>query len=160
MISDHDMTEVVDRVKKSDTDLVVILGTKHARLINMLDRETAVFRLPLVTIMISDISDSIDLRLDTNILIIEQSDNSDGYQLKEIYAIKKGKKIKRVIGSWSRSSGLSMEVLNVYERRQNLGGIQLRDAILPYAKISKPYFDQDNHVIRTGGVFQGYICHE
>ena len=107
------MTEVVDRVKKSDTDLVVILGTKHARLINMLDRETAVFRLPLVTIMISDISDSIDLRLDTNILIIEQSDNSDAYELEEIYSIKKGKKIKRVIGSWSRSSGLSMEVLDV-----------------------------------------------
>ena len=151
------MTEVVDNVKKSNADLVVFLGTNHATLIDILDRETAVFRLPLVTIMMSDIPDSIDLRLDTNILRLEQNEISNGYQLREIYSVMKGPKITRVIGTWSTSAGLSVEIFNVYERRQDLGGIQLRDALLPYAKITKPYFDGDDNVIRTGGVFQGYI---
>ena len=149
------MTEVADNVKKSNAEVVVFVGTNHGKLIDTLDRDTAVFRLPLVTITMGDISDSIDLRLDTNILIIEQNDNSDDYQLKEVYSIKNGPKIKRVIGTWSPRAGLSVQTLNVYERRQNLGGIQLRDALLPYAKITKPYYDQYENVIRTGGAFQG-----
>ena len=160
------MTEVADNVKKSNAEVVVFVGTNHGKLIDTLDRHTAVFRLPLVTITMDDISDSIDLRLDTNILIIEQNDNSDDYQLKEVYSIKNGPKIKRVIGTWLPRAGLSVQTLNVYERRQNLGGIQLRDALLPYAKITKPYYDQYKNVIRTGGAFQGdkflnslLICH-
>ena len=149
------MTEVADNVKKSNAEVVVFVGTNHGKLIDTLDRDTAVFRLPLVTITMGDISDSIDLRLDTNILIIEQNDNSDDYQLKEVYSIKNGPKIKRVIGTWLPRAGLSVQTLNVYERRQNLGGIQLRDALLPYAKITKPYYDQYENVIRTGGAFQG-----
>ena len=112
-------------------------------------------RLPLVTIMTSGVSDDVNLRLDTNIVSVEHSGSPDDYLLKETYSIKSGPKISQIIGTWSRSGGLAVKILNVYERRQNLGGIQLRDAILPYAKITKPHFDSNYKVLESGGVFQG-----
>lgn len=142
-------------VTNSNTDLIVFLGNNHSKLIDTLDKKTAVFRPPLVTIMMGDNTESVDLRLDTNIVSIEQNGESDNYLLKDIYSIKKGPKLSREFGTWSRDAGLSVKMLNVYERRQNLGGIQLRDAILPYAKITKPKFDKNNKVIESGGVFQG-----
>ena len=154
---EQDMTEIVENIMNSNVELIVFMGNNHGKLIDILDRDTAVFRLPLVTIMMDDVSDRLDLRLDTNILIIDQNDNTDNYQVKEVYSVKKGPKITRVVGNWSMRARFSLENLNVYERRQNLGGIQLRDALLPYAKITKPYYDQDDYVIRSGGVFQGYI---
>ena len=144
-------------VTNSNTDLIVFLGNNHSKLIDTLDKKTAVFRPPLVTIMMGDNTESVDLRLDTNIVSIEQNGESDNYLLKDIYSIKKGPKLSREFGTWSRDAGLSVKMLNVYERRQNLGGIQLRDAILPYAKITKPKFDKNNKVIESGGVFQGCI---
>ena len=155
LISDEEMTEILDNVKKSNVDLIVFLGTNHTRLIKILDRETALFRLPLVTIMVNGASVNVNLRLDTNIVSFEQSGGPDKYLLTETYSIKNGPKLSQVIGTWSRSNGLAVSILNVYERRQNLGGIQLRDAILPYAKITKPHFDSNYKVTGSGGVFQG-----
>ena len=97
------------------------------------------------------------LRLDTNIVSVEQNGGPDDYLLKDIYSIKKGPQMRKEFGTWSKEAGLSVKVLNVYERRQNLGGIQLRDAILPYAKITKPNFDKNDNVIGSGGVFQGHM---
>ena len=138
-------------------DLVVFLSTNHSKLIDTLDKETTVFRLPLITIMMGDNTESVDLRLDTNIVSIEQDPGPDNYLLRDIYSIKKGPKMSRKFGTWSRDAGLSVKIMNVYERRQNLGGIQLRDAILPYAKITKPNFDKNDYVIGSGGVFQGCL---
>ena len=144
-------------VKDSNQDLVVFLGTNHTNLITTLDKETYVFRLPLVTIIMGDITDMINLRLDTNIVSIEHNSETNGYLLKDIYSIKKGPKVSKEFGTWSIDAGLTVKTLNVHERRQNLGGIQLRDALLPYAKITKPTFDQNDQVIESGGVFQEYL---
>ena len=149
------MSDIVKNVKDSNTDLIIFLSTNHTNLIETLDKETAVFRPPLVTIMMGDNTDSVDLRLDTNIVSIEHNGGPNKYLLKDIYSIKKGPELSREFGTWSRDAGLSVKMLNVYERRQNLGGIQLRDGILPYAKITKPNFDKNNKVIESGGVFQG-----
>ena len=151
------MSDIVKNIKNSNMDLVVFLSTNHSKLIDMLDKETTVFRLPLITIMMGDNTESVDLRLDTNIVSIEQDPGPDNYLLRDIYSIKKGPKMSRKFGTWSRDAGLSVKILNVYERRQNLGGIQLRDAILPYAKITKPNFDKNDNVIGSGGVFQGCL---
>ena len=57
-------------------------------------------------------------------------------------------------GSWSPKTGLSIKTSNVLERGQNLNGVELRDSVLPYAKISKPVYDGNGNVIKSGGIFQ------
>ena len=63
-------------------------------------------------------------------------------------------KNRNVFGTWSESGGLSVESPNVCERRKDLGDVQLRDAIMPYAKLTKLYFDTNENIIGTGGVYQ------
>ena len=138
--------------------MIVFFGTEHNKLIQMLDMESNIFRLPIpmAAIMGSDnVITNVSLRLDTNIVTIEESGGSDNYNLRETYSIKKGSKISNIFGTWSKSGGLSVNTTNVYERRKNLGGVELRDAILPYTKITQPIMDNNGNVIDSGGVFQG-----
>ena len=81
-------------------------------------------------------------------------DSPNLYLLEESYAIKGGPKITRIIGSWSYKTGLTIKTANLLERRKNLNGIELRDSVLPYAKISKPVYDDQGNVIKSGGIFQ------
>ena len=119
--SDQDMTILVKAVAESDANMVVFVGNSHNKLIQLLDTETTVFRFPKVTIM-KDVKPNISLRLDTNIVEIEEG---DGYLLRETYAIKGQFKRRNFFGTWSPSDGLSVEIPNVCERRENLGGVVL-----------------------------------
>ena len=148
--SDEDVTVLVKAVSESDADMVVFVGTSHKKLIELLDAETTVFRFPTVTIM-KDVNPNVSLRLDTNIVEVEEG---DGYILTETYAVKGQVKNRNVFGTWSESGGLSVESPNVCERRQDLGGVQLRDAIMSYAKLTKLHFDTNENIIGTGGVYQ------
>lgn len=145
------MAELVEAVADSSADLVVFVGTSHTKLIELLDAETAVFRLPIVTIM-KDVNPNVSLRLDTNIVEVEENDGH--HLLRETYAVKGQVKNRIIFGTWSDSGGLTIENQNVCERRQDLGGVQLRDAIMPYAKLTKLYFDNNENLINTGGVYQ------
>ena len=148
--SDEDVTVLIRAVTESDADMVVFVGTSHKKLIELLDAETTVFRFPTVTIM-KDVNPNVSLRLDTNIVEVEEG---DGYILTETYAVKGQVKNRNVFGTWSESGGLSVESPNVCERRQDLGGVQLRDAIMSYAKLTKLHFDTNENIIGTGGVYQ------
>ena len=148
--SDEDMNMLVKAVAESDADMLVFVGQSHKKLIELLDAETTVFRFPRVTI-VKDVNPNISLRLDTNLVEIEERDM---YLLRESYAVKKQFKSRNLFGTWSQSGGLSVEIPNVCERRGDLGGVNLRDAIMPYAKLTKLYFDANENVIGTGGVYQ------
>ena len=150
------MDNIISVVNYSDADIIVFLGTNHTKLIQKLDMETNVFRLPMAAIMTSDdAATNISLHLDTNIVSVEESNDSDIYILREMYSIKKGPRISSIYGNWSEVDGLSVSMVNVHERRKNLGGIELRDAILAYTKIIKPITDQNGNVVDSEGVFQG-----
>ena len=150
------MDSIISGVKYSDADIIIFLGTNHTKLIQKLDLETNVFRLPMAAIMTyDDAAVNISLHLDTNIVSVEESNYSDNYILREMYSIKKGPRISNIYGNWSEDDGLSVSMANVHERRKNLGGIELRDAILPYTKITQPITDQNGNVVDSKGVFQG-----
>ena len=51
---------------------------------------------------------------------------------------------------------MTIKTPNMLDRRKNLNGIEIRDSVLPYAKASKPDYDSNGNVIRSGGVFQVY----
>ena len=148
---DEDLTALIKAVTESDADVIVFVGTNHLNLIRLLDIETNVFKYPKVTIM-KDANPNVSLHLDTNIVEVEEG---SGYLiLKETYAVKGQVKHRVLLGNWSESGGLHVESLNVCERRKDLGGVNLRDALMPYAKLTKLYFDNDGNIIATGGVYQ------
>ena len=145
-----DMTELKTAVADSNVHMVVFVGSSHTKLIELLNAETAVFRFPIVTIM-KDVNPNVSLHLDTNIVEVEEG---DGYLLRETYAVKGLVKYRNAFGTWSERGGLFVENPNVCERRRDLGGVQLWDAIMPYAKLTKLYFDSNRNIIGTGGVYQ------
>ena len=157
-ISDDAIDHLISGVKSFDAGVIVFLGAEHTKLIQMLDMESNIFRLPKVAIM-ANVTANVSLRLDTNIVTVEDSGDPDQYILKEIYSIKKGPQISNIFGTWSKNGGLTVSTANVHERRKNLGGIELRDAILPYTKITQPIKDNNGNVVDSGGAFQGpAIC--
>ena len=83
-------------------------------------------------------------------------DSPNLYLLGESYAIKRGPIINRTFGSWSHKTGLTIKTPNILERRKNLNGVEIRDSVLPYSKISQPKYDSEGNVISSGGIFQVY----
>ena len=145
------MTVLIKVVTESDADVIVFVGTNHLNLIKSLDSKTTVFKYPRVTIM-KDVKPNVSLHLDTNIVEVEEG---NGYLLlRETYAVKGQVKHRVLFGNWSESGGLLVDSPNVCERRQDLGGVNLRDSIMPYAKLTKLFFDNEGKIIATGGVYQ------
>ena len=89
-----------------------------------------------------------------NILVVTYFASPNLYILEESYAIKKGPTINSAIGSWSNKTGLTIKTPELLERRGNLNGVEIRDSVLPYSKISQPQYDSEGNVNGTGGIFQ------
>ena len=72
--SDQDMQGVVDLVnnRDMDIDLAVFLGTNHTKLMKMLNNKTQIFKLPYTTLIPKPEMGNIELRLDTNVVSIEE----------------------------------------------------------------------------------------
>ena len=68
------MQGVVDQVNNRDVDidLAVFLGTNHTKLMKMLNNKTQIFKLPYTTLIQKSEIGNIDLRLDTNVVAIEE----------------------------------------------------------------------------------------
>ena len=68
------MQGVVDNINNRDVDidLAVFLGTNHTKLIKILNNKTNIFKLPYTTLITKSETGNIDLRLDTNVVAIEE----------------------------------------------------------------------------------------
>ena len=68
------MQGVVDQVNNRDVDidLAVFLGTNHTKLLKLLNDKTNIFKLPYTTLMPKSEMGYIDLRLDTNVVAIDE----------------------------------------------------------------------------------------
>ena len=56
----------------ADIDLAIFLGTNHIKLQKLLNNKTNIFKLPYTTLMPKSEMGSIDLRLDTNVVTIDE----------------------------------------------------------------------------------------
>ncbi len=97
---------------------------------------------------------NIPLRLDTNIVIIEEATNDGGFILSDIYAIKSGPPIKKQIGTWDHANRLKLAFPNVLERRTDLGGVTLKNTILPYSVACMVTYDDKGNVVNSTGFLQ------
>ena len=75
------------------------------------------------------------LRLDNNIIFIDQREIE--MELLEKYMVGNDKLISSQVGSWSIGKGLNITAASLFERRDNLHGITLRNGIMSW----KPLID-------------------
>ena len=68
------MQGVVDNINNRDVDIdiAVFLGTNHIKLIKILNNQTNIFKLPYTTLITKSETGNIDLRLDTNVVTIDE----------------------------------------------------------------------------------------
>ena len=68
------MQEVVKMInhRDMDIDIAVFLGTDHSTLMKILDNQTALLRFPHTAIMPKSQIGQIDMRLDTNVVTIDE----------------------------------------------------------------------------------------
>ena len=68
------MQGIVDQVnnRDADIDLAVFLGTNHIKLMKMLNNKTNIFKIPYTTLISKAEMGNIDLRLDTNVVSIDE----------------------------------------------------------------------------------------
>ena len=58
--------------RHADIDLAIFLGTNHTKLLKLLNNKTNIFKLPYTTLMPKSEMGYIDLRLDTNVVAIDE----------------------------------------------------------------------------------------
>ena len=68
------MQGVVDNINNRDVDIdiAVFLGTNHIKLIKILNNQTNIFKLPYTTLITKAETGYIELRLDTNVVAIDE----------------------------------------------------------------------------------------
>ena len=72
--------------RDADIDLAIFLGTNHIKLLKLLNNKTNIFKLPYTTLMAKSEMGYIDLRLDTNVVTIDEFRESY-LQSRNIYLI-------------------------------------------------------------------------
>ena len=81
------------------------------------------------------------LRLDNNIIFIEEREME--IELLEKYMVGNDKLISSQVGSWSMGKSLNITAVSVFERRDNLHGITLRNGIMSWKPLID-YIKDDN----------------
>ncbi len=94
-----------------------------------------------------------NLRLDSKLFFYEDDAVGD-FVIKEKYAIKSGPAITQVVGTWNETAGLDIPEPNVYERRSNLRGVSLVNALMAWDYYHELQLDEaEEQVLGVTGVF-------
>ena len=145
--SDNDINETVNVLQESLSQnehgwSLIFSGRNNHRLLrrlsgNFFAQQSVVF-VPL------DESESIvnKLRLDNNVVFYSADMRLDQVNLHEMYSINKGHVIEKHLGYWNHKEGLKIIQVNIWERRSDLQGIQLKNLVkrLPFCFTSLQYF--------------------
>jgi hypothetical protein len=131
---------------------IFFVGDHHEELLKSL--HTYVFQWPFHIIMPRIRNTSVDhhFRLDTNIVFYEKT--SEGFDLKEDFAIKAGPRIEQYIGNWTIVDRLQIIHPSIWQRRSDLRGILLHNCVMPYFKYTQVTLNEKEEVIRTTGTLQ------
>ena len=131
---------IVDLVESESADMVYFAATAgHMELAHYLAEHTGVFQSRTASIFLpaGDFKDTIDerelgLRLDSKVYFYDLFDNGTGADIEEGYYIKSKVRVRRTVGRWTGGSKVSLDVqFNIWERRADLKGVELVNAVMP-----------------------------
>ena len=84
------------------------------------------------------------LRLDSQ-AYVHHGGNDTHVTLDEVYRVKRGRLVRRPFGTWTKRFGLRIPEPNMWERRNNLGGVVLVDTWMEYAPYT--FTDSQGNVV-------------
>ena len=150
--------EVANHIKKlhfwGKIAAVLFLDNGHGKLLKILMSELKLFNKGLTGLIPeSDVFPELswELRFDTFLFVYSTSVST--IHLKEIYGVN-GKTIVTQIGTHKEGSGLSISATNMWDRRTDMEGMEIRVATLSYPFLHELYYDKLNtSVIGGGGLF-------
>ena len=141
-----DEEQLADHLHKlhlsGDLTMAVFLDNGHHKLLNLLINEMELFQKGM-TGLLSE-ADAIantnfTLALDSRLYLYKLKGKL--INLKEMYGINRNK-IVQEIGTWSEDKGLSIMTTNMWERRNNLYGMQIRVATISYPLLHELHYDE------------------
>jgi hypothetical protein len=143
-----------------DHDAVFFIGSGHSLLISSLSsRGSDFFSTDSHPIFMEwNPMLIIKLQLDTNIIFYEPLDNGE-CKLYEQYSIMGGPSITNEIGTWNKSRGLSHSKLNRWERRSDLRGTRLRNAVVTWPHLTELIYNDQKELVGSNGLFQETLFH-
>ena len=140
----HGLEEVANKLNDLRTEgyaaPLLFSDGNHSSLISSLNATFFVMGGP-VFMGVQHSSDVAHLRLDNNIIFIDERQNE--IKLLEKYMVGNDKLISSQVGSWSKRKGLNITAVAVFERRDNLHGITLRNGIMSWKPLID-YIKDDN----------------
>jgi hypothetical protein len=101
---------------------------------------------------------TIKLQLDTNIIFYKPFDNGE-CKLYEQYSIMGGPSITNEIGTWNKSGGLHHPKINMWERRSDLQGIRLQNAVAAWPHLTDLIYNNQKELVGSKGLFQETLFH-
>ena len=155
---DASYEEVIQHIKalvdSNQLEMLFFIGSGHYDLIRLLQNDLGVFNSDTYAIMSSKYQRAgLSLRLDTKILFFERT-KDPGFRLMEQYSVM-GKRVEsRQVGYWRKSGGLRMTSRGIWERRSNLMGVKLRNAVLAQGALTTVERDSTGVLVSTGGSMQ------
>ena len=140
----HGLEEVANKLNDLRTEgyaaPLLFSDGNHSSLISSLNATFFVMGGP-VFMGVQHSSDVAHLRLDNNIIFIDERQNE--IKLLEKYMVGNDKLISSQVGSWSIGKGLNITAASLFERRDNLHGITLRNGIMSWKPLID-YIKDDN----------------
>ena len=138
-----------------EVDMVLLLGRGHYELLNILLHELKLFNSGCVVAVLPQ-SEYLNLNpiLNLTTKLYYFSTQQDGsVDLMESYAVN-GIPIKKAVGSWDKSKGLTIPTPNIWDRRTDLSGQTIRVTSKTFIGLSFLKYDGSNKsVIGGGGYF-------
>ncbi len=93
------------------------------------------------------------LRLDSQVYFYDRLANGS-IAIYEIYSIKSGPHIRRLIGVWSPEAGIAVFEPNIWVRRQDLMGVEIMNSVLPWSVFLQYKLDSKGNIVEYRGMFR------
>jgi hypothetical protein len=90
------------------------------------------------------------LQLNSRLFLYEE--DGDGFNILEKYAIKSGPVITQNVASWTLEAGLKIPNPSIWERRANLRGTIILDALLEFSVFNQVHLGATGELLGVSGI--------
>ena len=158
--SDEEVDGIAERLLlqkfTGDLDLVLFLRSDHTELLSRLVNEEKIFNGGVIGLVPEDDYGGANFLLRLNTKLFFYAWDEDHVILKERYAVG-GIAVEKNVGIWSESAGFEVERSQIWERRSNFFGSNVRVASLHLPPLHEFYFedanDETSRIMGGGGFF-------
>ncbi len=95
------------------------------------------------------------LRLDSQLYLFERV--QEEILLHEVYAVKSGPQISKMLGSWTPKGGLDIPQPGIWQRRSNLMGAEIRNGLMSWSVFNRLTLDAEERILANRGIFAGVV---